>query len=417
LVYELTGMQTTIPEPYFRSDASDPSRPFVDESTPLLNGALTHFNVANAQGEPFVFVADLGGETLDVQLVALSRQKNDNSYRIVACESVRIGANCAVDYLQKLVSATYNRPQAETAVIVRTILNRVIRTGQLGSALRAGATVPLMGSSVSWKSADGPKSFLNQLDCYFGVLVEYCARFVAGTLRNRNGLRARLRVGPGPGAVSEKFLDTQPTVYAVQPYLIGNGWKMLSLFLDSISGASIDDPMKWITEIFFRRVSELLDPEKLEIVEKDPDQASLFMDKTLTALGTIRLGAGEPRRDGMVTSVLAAPNGYDDRANAQQYAWSTLVGAGGETVPNAMQNELLMEPPLPDAQKITITGPGAQWYHKLSTRGIPGRKDDLFRVRRMQEGESTGNARERREVSAARAAWEMVLRPELLQLG
>jgi hypothetical protein len=81
-----------------------------------------------------------------------------------------------------------------------------------------------------------------------------------------------------------------------------------------------------------------------------------------------------------------------------------------------MQTDLLIAPALPNADKLTVTGSGAGRYNKLIAKsGIPARRDDLIRVRKLQENQSSGNARERREVSAARAAWEMVLRPVLLE--
>jgi hypothetical protein len=189
---------------------------------------------------------------------------------------------------------------------------------------------------------------------------------------------------------------------------------MLELFFHSITGATIATPTAWLNQILFQRIEELLAPERLEVIDKDPDRASLFIDKTKTAIGTLNLGAAEPRRNGEITSVLAAPNGYEDQHDGNRFAWSTLVGAGGENVPHAMQNEELIRPPLPAADCLTVTGAGANRYRShIADVGVPTRRDDLLRVRKLQESQSTGNARERREVSAARAVWEMVLRQQL----
>jgi len=416
-VEKMTGIQISIARPYFGLDAEEQApRPFVDESTPLLDGALTHFNVVGAKGQPVIFVADLGGETLDVQLVCLPKADNDSSYRIVACESVRIGANAIVDYLQnELIENAYrtNDP-ADQPKIVRSVLNRVIRSQQLAGAIAAGQTVPIAGTRISWRSPRAPQDFLHALDGYFGLLVEYCARFVSGTLRNRTGLRTRLATAPGLGVVSDEFLIAPTITYAIQPYLIGNGWKMLPLFLESISGSLINNPSAWIASILLNRIGELLSPEQVELVEGSPG-APLFMDKTQTAIGTVRLGESEPPRSGQIAPVLASPNGYADSTDGTPYSWDILVGPGGEDVRGVMQNDRLLQPPLPDPAKLTITGAGSARFKRLIIgQGLPSRKDDLIRVRKLQESQSTGNTQGRREVSAARAAWETVLRPQLL---
>ncbi|HEY0158238.1 MAG TPA: hypothetical protein VGF28_13230 [Thermoanaerobaculia bacterium] len=411
-VSDLTGAQFQLATPFYATAQADADAPFVDESTPLISGALAPFRHSDAKGAPVVFIADLGGETLDVQLVCLPSERVGEAYRIVACESVRIGANSILEFMEsRLLAAPY--PPDEAPIVIRTVLNRIIRAGKLPEALRTkSSTQPLVNTRLKWRFDNASTEFLAQIDCYFGLVAEYCARFVAGTLRNRTGLRLRLELAPGPGIVQNAFLDGGELTFSVQPQLIGNGWKMLELLLGA-AGTDTTDPMSWLLKKFYPRVQALLVPEQLEIPLHSP-ASTVLKEKTETARGTLSLGTAEPRHT-QATLVIAAPNGFDDEVKGQKYAWSTLVGAGGESVPDIMQNELLVSPPLPDAGVLTITNGGASRFRALfSNTEVPKRHEHKTAVRTLQDREDTKNLQDRREISSARATWERVIRPQLL---
>jgi hypothetical protein len=417
VVKTLTGVTVTIPTPHYKDVES--RRPFVDESTPLLRGAIEQFVIENAAGTRLVLVADLGGETLDVQLAALSPNELIHAFRIVACESVRIGANCAVEYLETLLNLPPQQTQNDTGEallkrIKRTIISRIVRANRLGDALQARGP-KFLDTELEWVP-NGTQQLIRQLDCYFGLVAEYCARFVAGTLKNRSGLRDRIVNGPGAGTVREDIIlpPNQKMSFAVQPFLVGNGWRTLQTFFDAFEGGPDATPEAWLRRVLFGRIRELLAPDDVESVIPSNGRLVL-MDKTGTVLGTIDLEDAAPRASAATLSIVAAPNGFDDNVTNTPVDWSTLAGAGGQPIADGLQNLHLTNPPLPPPDRLMITQHGRARYEAfIRDVQIPSRREDWINVRTLQNAEKDPYRTDpRRDVSTARAAWESVFRPLL----
>jgi hypothetical protein len=233
---------------------------------------------------------------------------------------------------------------------------------------------------------------------------------VAGTLNNRRDLRRRILSGPGEGVLPGSPFETDaPLHVAIQPFVVGNGWKLLESLLQSIPHSPIRNVYEWLRRFLFSRVTELAAPNHVTPVIN----CGMLLDgKTETALGTLNTGIEERRRSGETRlPILSAPNGFDETIDGVDYEWTTYVGPGDITLNEPLQTRILDFPSFPDASKLLLTNGGQKRYDTAILRlNIPKNEEDRQRVREHQLRLGPGAANSARHISTSRSVWETIVR-------
>ncbi len=409
-VTKMTGVGVKLENPY-RSvptplGGASPPLPFVDESSPLILNQYQQFHLAD-QGDQkldpkFLFVADLGGGTLDVLLGYFF---DESTHRTLASESVRIGARDVIDLLIRRLRWP---PDYDSPELRRTLLEGMARGGSLVEKIQDSADHGRLFSDgftklqVEWEGTPSiANEFRKDVLMYFFFLCEYAARFLAGVLTQP---RLVERVGRAPGESSLPLADL-PALFSGVPsegfalsiVLTGNGWG----FLDLVEGGE----ERWRAAVF-DRVKELTTPQVLRRVEPNLPGA---VRKLFTAERTAELTFSDQTVRG---NVEVAPNGFVDRSDGVDHPWGTLVGRDSEKSLHDRQVIMPIEPVLPpptfswfrphERSKYSAT-----WLNRSSA--LIG--EELTNIRNRQNTESAG--RGYRVLSTQRVFWETVVRKAL----
>lgn len=398
--------------------------PFCDESVALVERCVPYLDkmkrivsagVASAGplDEGFVqimFHADLGGETLDALLAVIE----GTSFKILSAESTRVGADV-------LRSNLAHKTQISREDIKEAVISRLIRIGKLDAelerVLRDGAT-----ANDSWDGIPGVNwgpgvpsplvgNFQQWCEVYAVILLEYCARFIAGNLLDRESLEFRIRKGPGRGRV-EGIDWSKGALIAVRRS--GNGWKFLK---ERWSGWSDE---AWLLNLA-GRIKEFLG-STLDKVLISWDREEMLLPKHIAAVGALGLVEERQRLEGEIPPD-AAPNGFDDKdRSGREAVWwmqvgpgSTLGAAAVGTAPVSARALLqdrrhhvsnLLQPVFPAVSLFLTAGARERW--KISEANL---SDDDRRniVQEAQERAAAARNVQYRAKSAASAYWELVL--------
>jgi hypothetical protein len=298
--------------------------PYCDESLALLydvNKLMEIHKGTSGDGAgpiQVVFHADLGAETLDLMLAWLS----GDAFRVIAAESIRFGADVLIDCLQrdtgtkKDIGDQVHRHQVRRAVRAN-FLPRVMsqKDGREDWDSEGDA---FLRTNLAWKGGAQVKRQMVQgrMDLYAYLLAEYCARFLAGVLLDREGFLYRSKEGPGSGTPGEV---RQAAEFLVLFRRSGNGWKFLS---PVICGWTDDE---WVESVKERTCKLFGEPAKIEFNESG---FSKVLPKSITAQGTRNC---ESTVADHPVGPEASPNGWDDvdqNDSSSIAPWWVLVGSG-----------------------------------------------------------------------------------------
>lgn len=300
------------------------AHPYCDESLALLYDVnslmeLHRGEAGNGSGPAqVVFHADLGAETLDLMLAWLS----GDAFRVIAAESVRFGADVLIDCLRRDTGAKreagdqVHRHQVRRAVRAN-VLPRVMSQKDGEDKWDPDDNAPFR-TNLTWVGGAQAKRQMVQgrMDLYAYLLAEYCARFLAGALLDREGFIYRAKEGPGSGTTGEVSGDAE---FLVLFRRSGNGWKFLSPVLCGWSDE------EWVESVRERTRRLLGEDAKVEFNESE---FSRVLPKSITAQGT---RSCEPTIADHPVGPEASPNGWDDvEQNDSNSAapWWVLVGSG-----------------------------------------------------------------------------------------
>jgi len=308
----------------------------VDEGTALQFCAeeALRFHPSRARTK-LVLTADIGGGTFDLSLSAL----REPGFRVLAADSVKFGAELVINAVDERVQFRDISGAADPRRC-RHLVCRTVREGRLpmvmSASLDAQVAAPWkqgLGEEdkdrrevPNWASTSREAALRVQERChlFYYLLVEYLARFVAGTLRDVEAIKYRLRRAPGGAEFHEDSEEFRVLTNAVEPVAIvpilgGNGWGFLC---SEVAGLTFTDFARLVTD----RTSELLGSEdRIEWQWNIP----LPRGKVLCSRGALR--AADPRGNDIHVNhcdVQASPNGIDDCDEQSVSNWWIQVGEG-----------------------------------------------------------------------------------------
>lgn len=271
---------------------ADRNEPFCDESTALVDQCAPYVaevqrrvNATDGGLDPgfvqLVFHADLGGETLDTLLAIVDGEW----FRILGAESTRVGADLLRDGLAHSTTLDEHLQRFP----IDPILNRAIREDEIDNAIDYATEHSKQGErkisyGLSWAGGTvrkGIRQFQGRCRIYAASLLEHCARFIAGSLRDKEAMSYRIERAPGRGDVTRS--DWQNGIY-VAICRSGNGWKFLKRSWCAWS------EIEWL-ELLAARVQELLGSDGPRLVVAW-DEKHLILGKETAALGALNLVRG-----------------------------------------------------------------------------------------------------------------------------
>jgi hypothetical protein len=310
---------------------SSSPEPFCDESVALLrdvDAILTDFEAVDTQRARLVFHADLGGATLDLLLALIFK----DSFRVIAADSLKFGGNLLVE---NLIGATLPKEGSlgQESDIHRNQVVRAVRRGRLIGVMesiqnesRWDTDDAIPATYLMWDGAGESRQskFKGYADIFSTLLAEYCGRFLAGALIDRDSFQFRVQHGPGRGSV--------PPTEAERGFIVlgrrsGNGWKFLQ---QSICGWT---DRSWL-KFFKERVKDLAAGHNIDLQFANIAKYEAVLGKPVTALGALSYTPDPPTRaEGQraVVPVAAHPNGWDDALDGHDSStgpWWLQVGPG-----------------------------------------------------------------------------------------
>ena len=396
---------------------ANPPMPSVDESSAILNKGLETFqeDVTARDRAHLVFGSDLGGGTLDLVLAAVKGKAR----RIIATESIRAGADTLVRALLKRTLSGHEKGTGRNKMVEKAVLMREIRAGRLADAIKQGSfRKQLLKRTISWKG-EGDRTasdFQARADIYIQLVVDYCARFLAGTLLDVDSIKWKLQDDTaGGGAFPKDYIgEDKAKRYAVVLRQSGNGWG----FLDDgghICGWSPSDFLSALKA----RCTELMQAERSVEPHWVPDATQRIHSKEETALGAYALHHAESK---LVEGDSVAPNGWIDNVDDKVGPWWVLVGrrcyssqGNKEDLPpehafykdEPLQMSVPASPELAPAVDCARTVLGREEREKVWDFGQRPSREDLKAVQEAQRKASTGRSR---ELSTSRAFFERVIK-------
>ena len=291
---------------------------FCDEARALLHGANTEMDDTHVKEPRRVVVrADLGGGTLDLALAALHGR---DAYHVIAADSVRCGAQLIIDCLAKELTDPKQRGAVENFV----------RLGRLDTSMRLWlgdarrAALSTLGDpddhldqyrrvTLGRAAGEVAVTLRERAHVYGAMLLEHVARFVAGTLLDKEAWAFRCERGPGLG----NPVTTPPEGDArVVLTLSGNGWKALH---KDISGWGLE---AWKVRLA-ERIAVLVGTKPSVTLRQKAEDA-----KTITALNALKLLFGEAHTR-EAAPARAAPDGlHETKHDGTVGKWRVQTGPG-----------------------------------------------------------------------------------------
>ncbi len=405
--------------------------PYCDESLALLHEVGEQMTVfegyhdAGAGRLRIVVHADLGAETLDLMLTWLS----GGSFKVIAADSIRFGADTLLDCLQgetstkRQIGDVVHRYQVRRAVRA-DYLPRVMASQSSKNSWDLDPTLPPAHLAWAGNAQAARQSVQARMDLYAYLLAEYCARFIAGALLDREGFLYRANAGPGSGEPGDARLDEGCLILIRRS---GNGWKFLR---SALCGWSDDD---WLDTVR-QRAGQLLGKDANVEFMRGGEYNSL-QKKSITAEGTL---ACKPAVVDNAVAPEASSNGWDDaeqRQDGRIAPWWVLVGSGSlvrqplqESMPRdfphqfyanqPMQQTVPAAPGFPAGNGATLkprTIRGQELWRQAWTDGLAKRRDArerwLRKCRDLQKDQASADGGATCRVkSTAGAMWETLLR-------
>jgi hypothetical protein len=415
------------------------AHPYCDESLALLHGVGEEMTVFEGHHDAgtgrlrIVVHADLGAETLDLMLTWLSGA----SYKVIAADSIRFGADTLLDCLQSETSTKRQQQvearSAEGDQVHRYQVRRAVRAGYLPRVMASQSskntwdldpTLPPANLVWAGKAQEARYSVQARMDLYAYLLAEYCARFVAGALLDREGFLYRASDGPGSGEPGEARLEEGCLILIRRS---GNGWKFLR---SALCGWSDEE---WLETVKERSGNLIGKGVNVEFMPGAVDKALLA--KSVTAEGTLACKAAVVEN---AVGPEASPNGWDDADQRQKESiapWWVLVGSGSlvrrprqESDPRdfphlfyagqAMQQTIPTAPGFPAANGATLrprTIRGQELWRQAWVDGLAKQRDArerwLRECRELQKNRAAADGGVSCRVKATGSAmWETLLR-------
>lgn len=316
----------------------------VDEGTALQflgNRLFVRCAVNEKETSKLVLTADIGGGTFDLSLCV----EENNSFRILAADSVKFGAELIINALEENTNnANNNASSSRDEKELRRLISRTVREGLLDDVMSASKDMDF-GNDEPWKagtpnnlrtylkfpswkstSRESAKLVNARSNLFFYLLAEYASRFVAGTLLDVDALKYRLINAPGNANFSPdnptytRLMNNGPAAIAV--VLGGNGWRFLSRDVASMTFEL------WQTLVAERTMKLLMKSRELIWRVEWAWPEDLPNGKGATSLGAVRaIGSALALNAGI--DVEAAPNGFDDLVQqVEPNNWWVQVGPG-----------------------------------------------------------------------------------------
>ncbi|HHW97383.1 hypothetical protein KBB45_04475 [Myxococcota bacterium] len=316
--------------------------PFCDESFVLLGNIVNSIrNIIMERAQPgaagnlnpsFSYLhADLGGGTLD--LVFAACDPSVTTYRVLAAESIKFGGDTINGEILKKIRLRVGDDQpdprdgAPEEHPLRPFIGFLIRRGEIRKLMElADGQHNGDPDYITWSGAGGREAaglIRAWADIYISLIVEYCARFVAGTLLDSSSLEYRLNGAPGQGVWNNPWSTENGVEVLVR--LSGNGWKVMQTphcGWDQDISVSVNT----FVNAFKARLNAHMDREGRNGVIVHQGQ---WLEKDITAKNLLYV-VSTLGLDGNHIGLMAAPNGFNDsnRVSNSNGDWYTLCGEG-----------------------------------------------------------------------------------------